>query len=147
VPAAFGQSGSPFDPSGFIESAETNKAGDVGITTTGVYRIDGRRFFQFAAGSDEVFLPAVGDRPEIREELALCRPHLPLKREVLMIRDKLKPESWVKVREPEIFALILKCRDGAIKGPTAQLETNDGATVEVQAKKPEKKVPSHRAKD
>lgn len=144
---AAGQGANPFDPSGFIQSAETEKSGQTGITSTGVYRIDGKRYFQFAAGSDEVFLPAVGDRPEIREELALCRPHLPLKREALMIREKIKPESWVKVKEPEIYALILQCREGAIKGPVVQTETNDGAILEKKAKKPEKKVQGRRETD
>lgn len=129
------QAQSQFDPSGFIQSAETEKSGEQGITGFGVYRINGARFFQFVSKEGEVFLPAIGDRAEIREELAVCRPHLPLKREALMIRDKLKPEAWVKEAEAKIFPLILKCADGAIEGPTVVIERPDGTTVQMQSKK------------
>lgn len=131
---ALANDANPFDPSGFIKSTEVSKTAAAAITATGIYRIDGRRYFQFAAGTDEVFLPAIGDRPDIRLDVALCRPHLPLTREAIMIRDGLAPEAWVKEREPEIFPLILQCRDGSIKGPVVEIETKDGATMKVEAK-------------
>ena len=134
----------PFDPAAFIESKEATKPDEGGIISTGVYRINGVRFFQFVAADGEVFLPAIGDRAEIRDEAAVCRQHLPLKREALMIRDKLKPEPWVKDSEAKIFTLILKCIDGEIAGPTVTIEKKDGSTVEVKAKDP--KTKSHETK-
>ncbi len=131
---------SQFDPAGFIQSAETEKNVEQGITGFGVYRINGARFFQFVAKEGEVFLPAIGDRAEIREDVAVCRAHLSLKRESLMIRDKLKPEAWVKAEESKIFPLILKCVDGAIEGPTVVIERPDGTTVQMQSKKKKPKA-------
>jgi hypothetical protein len=130
---------SQFDPSGFIQSSETGKTEEKGITGFGIYRINGARFFQFVAKEGEVFLPAIGDRAEIREDVAVCRPHLQLKREALMIRDKLKPEAWVKESEAKIFPLILKCVEGSIEGPTVVIERPDGSKVEVKGKKPKRK--------
>jgi hypothetical protein len=130
---------SQFDPAGFIQSSETEKSGEKGITGFGIYRINGARFFQFVSKEGEVFLPAIGDRAEIREDVVVCRSHLPLKREALMIRDKLKPEAWVKEAESKIFPLILKCVDGAIEGPTVVIERPDGTTVQMQSKKKKSK--------
>lgn len=133
----------PFDPAIFIQSAETRKNGESGITSMGIYRINGNRFFQFASVDGEVFLPAIGDRAEIRDEVILCRPHLRLKREALMIRDKLPLEQWVKDSEAKIFAMILKCIDGEIAGPTKIIKAKDGADIEIKSKKPTK---SHETK-
>jgi len=130
---AVGQS--QFDPSGYIQSSETEKSGTNGITGFGVYRINGTRYFQFVANEGEVFLPAIGDRAEIRQDVAVCRQHLRLKRESLMIRDKLKPEAWVKESETSILPLIFKCVEGAIEGPTVVIEKPDGSTIEVKGKK------------
>ena len=138
-PALASGTQSEFDPSGFIQSSETVKSVEQGITLFGVYRINGSRFFQFVSKEGEVFLPAIGDRAEIRDDVAVCRAHLPLKREALMIRDKLKPEAWVKEAEAKIFPLILKCVDGAIEGPTVVIERPDGTTVQIQSKKKKSK--------
>ena len=139
LPTALAFSQSQFDPSGFIQSAETVKTGEQGIIGFGIYRINGARYFQFVAKEGEVFLPAIGDRADIGEHVAVCRPHLPLKREALMIRDKLKPEAWVKEDESKIFPLIMKCVDGSIDGPTVVIERPDGSTVELKGKKPARK--------
>lgn len=134
---------SPFDPSGFIQSSETKKNTEAGIISMGIYRINGNRFFQFVSGDGEVFLPAIGDRAELRDDAIVCRPHLRLKREALMIRDKMPVEQWAKDSEATIFGMILKCIDGEIGGPTKIIETKDGAEIEIKSKKA---VKSHETK-
>lgn len=125
----------PFDPTKYIENKELQDA-QVATKLSGksIFRINGSRFFKFMTSDAAVFLPAIGSKPELLEGSALCEGHLKLMREVIPLRENLPVEPEILKDQPKILALIQKCRDGAIPGPTLVIDRPDGAQVEVKSK-------------
>lgn len=127
--------GNPFDPKGYIDQTvheETQEAERV--SERAIFRINGQRFQKFASSDGAVYLPSTGDTPELLEEFALCPQHLKLMNEVLPVREHLKLDGDLKKDEAKIVALIRKCKEGRVKGPTIVVDQPDGAQVEVKAK-------------
>jgi hypothetical protein len=122
----------PFDPSGFISSKAVETAVEANtLSGRANYRLDGQRYQRFDVGDDAVYFPLVGDKPEVREELALCPGHLSMFAEVLLIRDKLPIDANIKKQEASIVAIGHKCREAKLASPPRR---ESGPEVDVKVK-------------
>lgn len=131
---------SPFDPSAYIEAKEMQtQDAKPKLISKSVFRIDGRRFQKLTSELGSVFLPSTGSLPELHEEFALCVPHLKLMREVIPVRENIPVEPEILKHEAKILAMIQKCKDGKVAGPTLVIENPDGSQTEVKAKGKEDK--------
>lgn len=134
-----GVKANPFDPSGFISNNAVNQAVEANtIRRRANYRMDGKRYQRFDAGQDTVYFPLVANKPEIREELAICPGHLEGFAEVLLIRDKLPIDAEIKKHEAAIVAIGHKCREARLASP-ANVSASP-AKVEVTPPKEVKKT-------
>ncbi len=134
----------PFNPGAYlgVKQEEAAKAqvqsagGSVGgLTAHSIYRLSGHRFHRLATVAGAVFLPGAGAVPELTEEFAICEQHVRLLGgEVLRVRDGLPIDATLKAAEPQIVAMIGKCKDGLMKSPTLTVVRPDGAVVEIKAK-------------
>ena len=115
--------GSAFDSSHYLqEQAEVEQHEAKALTEHGIYRVNGKRFHRMASSKGEVFLPGDGELPDMIEEFALCRQHLPLANEVVKIRDGLSISTKLQALAPRIVPLIRKCQEGHVRGPTMVME-------------------------
>ncbi len=134
----------PFDPGGYIEQKEQPAAVPAAnhVNEVSIYKLDGRRYLQFASPAGAVLLPGDGAALSVSEQVAVCPQHLRLVQEVMLLRRGAPLEADAKSQEAGILALIESCRGGKIAGPTLRLRQADGATIEVKAKEEKAAAPA-----
>lgn len=128
-----------FDPKTYIQATQNPSPleGAPKLTSKSIFRVDGRRYQKLMTPDGAVFLPTTGDKLEVIEEFALCQHHMKLMREVIPLREGLGIEDGLRQDEDKIVAMIEKCKEGKIKGPTLVVDRPDGSRVEVRAKEDE----------
>lgn len=133
---------SGFDPSHYLKGqVAASEPAAPRPTALAIVRLDGRRYHRYTAGEASVFLPAIGERPNLAKDTVLCPAHSRVFGEVLLLRDGLQPMALSDGELTIIGRFIEDCRSGRHGEAALGLDRLDGDVLRIEVKEP---VPAER---